>query len=164
MWGKLLAAFQNRHPCSSLHYKNFDMQPPYNFVLPGSLFCSDGLCCACVSLNIGLVLLQTDQNWELICQICLSALFLSVMPCGNMWLKDRGMRKDDILKRFFNACLKLCILNLLVLIFLFCSANKIEVLFFPSLPLKYFLCSFGSYALEVQLSVWMCNSLSCRTM
>lgn len=80
------------------------------------------------------------------------------------WLKGRGMRKDDFLTRFCRACLKLCIFNLLVLIFLFCSANKIKVLFFPFHPPKYFLCSLGSYILDVQLSVWMCNSLSCMTM
>lgn len=86
-----------------------------------------------------------------------------VSLCEAMWLKGRGMRKDDFLKRFCSACLKLCIFNLLILIFLSCSANKIEVIFFPSHPLKYFLCSFGSYALEVQLSAWRCNSLSCMT-
>lgn len=74
------------------------------------------------------------------------------------------MRKDNFLKRFCHACLKLCIFNRLVLIFIFCSANKIEVLFFPSHPLKYFLCLFGSYTFEVQLSAWMCNCLPHMTM
>lgn len=108
MWGKLLTAFQNRHPCSpSLLQKLCHVPPTPNFVLPGNLFYSNRLCVhVCVLLNIGLVLLPTAPNWKLICQICLSALFLSVMPCGNMWLKGRGMRKDDFLKRLCSACVK----------------------------------------------------------
>lgn len=73
------------------------------------------------------------------------------------------MRKDDFLTRFCSPCLKLCIFKLLLLIFIFYSTNKIEVHFFPSHPLKYFLGSFGSYTLEVKLSAWMCNSLPCTT-
>ena len=96
------------------------------------------------------------------------------MAHGNMWLKARGIRKGNFLRRFCSTCLNLCVLNLLVLIFLFWSANKNEVefvLFLPCHPLKQYLCSVGEGKFlhsfdyfEVQLSAWMCKCLSHITM